>query len=147
MCGGCVTRNNLNCYAQKVLNQNVFSRILQEKKCCVFWCNTLWIFSKWYGNIWLKFRNNKKEIKGKKNSYVITKLFNNTAISNNIQQYTTISMQLVKLTEISKILTDSCFLISRLLKHISLIFMTKISTNSLTIVLKLGQDKLSFCLA
>ena len=46
-------------------------------------------------------------------------------------------MQLVKLTEISKILTDSCFLISLFLEDISGIFMAKINTKSLTMILKL----------
>ena len=50
-------------------------------------------------------------------------------------------MQLAKLTEISKILTDLCFLISWPLEDTSGIFMAKISVESLTIILKLGQDK------
>ena len=54
-------------------------------------------------------------------------------------------MQLAKLTEISKILTDLCFLISWSLEDTSGIFMAKISVESLTIILKLGQDKLIFC--
>ena len=54
-------------------------------------------------------------------------------------------MQLAKLTEISKILTDLCFLISWPLEDTSSIFMAKISVESLTIILKLGQDKLIFC--
>ena len=54
-------------------------------------------------------------------------------------------MQLAKLTEISKILTDLCFLISWPLEDTSGIFMAKISVESLTIILKLGQDKLIFC--
>ena len=56
-------------------------------------------------------------------------------------------MQLVKLKEIGKTLTYSCFLISPQLKDISGIFMAKSNTNCLTIILKLGQDQLSFCLA
>ena len=55
-------------------------------------------------------------------------------------------MQLVKLAEISKVFTDPCFLVSRFLEDISGIFMAKISTKSLTIILKLGQDELIFCL-
>ena len=43
--------------------------------------------------------------------------------------------------------TDSCFLISLFLKDISGIFMAKINTKFLKIILNLGQDKLSFCLA
>ena len=59
-----------------------------------------------------------------------------------------LSMQLViKLTEISKIFIDPYFLIYQLLKDISGIFMTKISTKYLAIVLMLGQDKLILCLA
>ena len=54
-------------------------------------------------------------------------------------------MPLAKLTEISKILTDLCFLISWPLEDTSGIFMAKISVESLTIILKLGQDKLIFC--
>ena len=54
-------------------------------------------------------------------------------------------MQLAKLTEISKILTDLCLLISWPLEDTSGIFMAKISVESLTIILKLGQDKLIFC--
>lgn len=54
-------------------------------------------------------------------------------------------MQLAKLTEISNILTDLCFLISWPLEDTSGIFMAKISVESLTIILKLGQDKLIFC--
>lgn len=54
-------------------------------------------------------------------------------------------MQLAKLTEISKILIDLCFLIYWLLEDTSGIFMAKIRVESLTIILKLGQDKLIFC--
>ena len=55
--------------------------------------------------------------------------------SNNIVTY--------ELTEIS----DPCFLIYRFLKDISGIFMAKINTKLLKIMLKLGQNKLIFCLA
>ena len=55
-------------------------------------------------------------------------------------------MQLLKLTGISRILIDSCFLIPQPVKDISGIFMAKINAKSLTIILKLGQDKLIFCL-
>ena len=59
-----------------------------------------------------------------------------------------LSMQLViKLTEISEIFIDPYFLIYQLLKDISGIFMTKISTKHLAIVLTLGQDKMILCLA
>ena len=56
-------------------------------------------------------------------------------------------MKLVKLTGISKILIDSCFLIFRPVKDTSGIFMAEINGKSLTIILKLGQDKLIFWLA
>ena len=55
--------------------------------------------------------------------------------SNNIVTY--------ELTEIS----DPCFLIYRFLKDISGIFMAKINTKLLKIMLKLGQNQLIFCLA
>ena len=59
-----------------------------------------------------------------------------------------LSMQLViKFTEISKVFIDPYFLIYQLLKDISGIFMTKISTKHLAIVLTLGQDKMILCLA
>ena len=40
-------------------------------------------------------------------------------------------------------LTDSCFLISRFLEDISGIFMANINTKLVTMILKLGQNKLS----